>query len=139
MQKTFNVLTKGNFDIINITKNIEKIIIESKIKNGIVNIFVKHTTAGISVMEYEKGLIRDLKDILNNIVPKDFSYYHNRLNNDNNGDAHIKATLIRESITLPFKNSKLILGTWQSIVLIDFDYEIREREIVVTIIEDKSN
>lgn len=136
MKESLKISTKGKTDIINITEKIQNTLKNSKIKKGIINVFVKHTTSALMIMEYEPGLIKDTKLFFEELVPKDNNYYHNKLNQDDNGNAHLCSSILKPDLTLPFENNKLSLGTWQQIVLIDFDTHSREREIVVTIIQD---
>ena len=131
------ISTKGGTDLINITDKIEKIIKKSGITEGIVNIFSRHTTAGIGIMEDEKGILKDFKETLEKIAPIKAHYYHNEIQDDDNGSSHLRATLFGNSVTIPFKNEKMFLGTWQKIFLIDYDTHSREREIVVSVIEGK--
>lgn len=130
----FNISTKGFNDIINITDRISEIVKESKVKDGICLIFVAHSTCALTTIEYEEGAIKDLKRILEKIAPMDGFYEHNKKWRDDNGYAHIRAALIGPSLVIPIEDGKLVLGTWQQLVLIDFDNRPRERDIIVKII-----
>jgi len=130
------IQSKGNTNVINITDKIQKILEKSKIDSGIINIFIIHTTASLTIMEYEPGLIKDTKLFFEKLIPKTNDYYHNNLNNDDNAHSHLSASLLSPSLTLPFENNKLALGTWQQIVLIDFDTNPREREVFIKIIKE---
>lgn len=136
MQKSIKILIKGNTEIINITEKIQNFLEISKIEEGIINIFIKHTTAALAIMEYEPGLIKDTKLFFEKLVPKNNDYHHNRLNRDDNGHAHLCSSILKPDLTIPFANNQLCLGTWQKIVLINFDTKHREREIIITIIRD---
>jgi secondary thiamine-phosphate synthase enzyme len=130
--KIITIDTKGNCDIINITELVEKEVENSKIKDGICTIFVKGSTAAISTIEYEEGLLKDFKNFMDKILPKG-NYEHNKAWNDENGHSHLRSTLLKTSLQVPIINGKLFLGTWQQIVLIDFDTRPRRREIVISI------
>ncbi|MDP2925494.1 MAG: secondary thiamine-phosphate synthase enzyme YjbQ [Nanoarchaeota archaeon] len=131
MKKTIKINTKGNTDIINITEKVNDILNKSKIKSGIINLFVKGSTLALTTIEYEPGLIKDLKEAFEHIAPENKDYYHNLKWGDGNGFSHIRASLLRPDLTIPFENNKLLLGIWQQIVLIDFDNRPREREIII--------
>lgn len=130
------VATKGHNDILNITDQIEAVVQKSGVKEGTVIIFVPHQTCAISVLEYEPGLIKDLKKVLEKIVTEQDGATHNLKWGDGNGAAHLKATLLKPDLTVPIENGKLILGTWQQIILIDFDNRPRQRQIIIKIMED---
>lgn len=131
---SIRVSTKGFCDIVNITPQLEGILSKSKIRNGIVNIFVSGSTASISTIEYEPNLIKDMEEALEKIAPKDKTYHHKKTWNDDNGFSHVRATLMKPGLSVPFRDGKPLLGTWQQVVLLDFDNGPREREIKVTVI-----
>ncbi len=131
---SFHINTKGETDIINITDKVEESLIKSKITSGIVTIFIAGSTAGITTIEYEGGLIGDLKNAYETVAPRNGTYAHNLKWGDGNGYAHIRASLTGQSITVPFNDRRLILGTWQQIILIDFDNHPRMREVIVQVI-----
>ncbi|MFN7182037.1 MAG: secondary thiamine-phosphate synthase enzyme YjbQ [Planctomycetota bacterium] len=133
-RSTFSIDTKGNCDIIDITPQIKKAVFECKIKEGLVNVFVIGSTASITTIEYESGLIKDIKNILDKLIPANKDYEHHKRWHDDNGHSHIRASIIGPDVTIPISNSNLLLGTWQQIVLIDFDTRARTREIVITCI-----
>jgi len=128
--------SKGENDIIDITNNVEKILLESKLKNGIITLFVVGSTAAITTIEYEPGLQQDFPNMLEKIVPKGIKYQHDNTWHDGNGHSHLKASLIGPSLTIPFINGQTSLGTWQQIVFVEMDTRSRERKIVVQIIGD---
>jgi len=130
----FNISTKGFTDIIDITPLVEKTLENSKLKEGICLIFVAHSTCALTTIEYEEGAIRDLKRALEIIAPMNENYEHCKKWGDCNGYAHIRAALMKPSLIIPIENGKLVLGTWQQIVLIDFDNRPRKREIIVKVI-----
>jgi len=126
--------SKGENDIIDITNNVEKILRESKLKNGIITLFVVGSTAAITTIEYEPGLEQDFPNMLEKIAPKGIEYQHDNTWHDGNGHSHLKASLIGPSLTIPFINGQTSLGTWQQIVFVEMDTRSRERKIVVQII-----
>ena len=132
--KNFSVSTKWFSDIVDITNNVEKVINESKIKNGLVAIFVVGSTASISTIEYEPALKQDMIDQLEELVPSSKSTRHSRTWGDDNGFSHIRATLMGPGITVPINNGEMTLGTWQQIVVIDHDNRPRSRQIFVQVI-----
>jgi secondary thiamine-phosphate synthase enzyme len=132
--KTIEIKSKGENDMVNITDQTLGTILESRLENGIVTIFVSGSTAAITTIEYEPGLRRDFPIMLNRIIPKDIEYKHDETWHDGNGHSHIRASLIGPSLTVPFKDRNLILGTWQQIVFIELDIRSRERRITLQII-----
>ena len=128
-QKSLNVNTNKNFEIIDITSKINDLI---NINEGIVSIFSKHSTTAIVVNENENGLLNDLEFCLNNLVSDKFSYQHDRI--DNNARSHLKSFLLSSSETLPVKNSKLDLGTWQSVFFIELDGPRSKRTVTLTMV-----
>jgi secondary thiamine-phosphate synthase enzyme len=131
-----SIRTKGFNDVIDITEKVSEIVERSKVKDGICLISCPGSTCGITTMEYETGLIKDLKKILEKIAPMSEDYEHCKKWGDCNGYAHIRSALIKPFLTVPIENGKLILGTWQQIVLVDFDNRPREREIIIKIIKE---
>jgi len=124
------VKTKGKNDIHDITEKLQSIVTESGLKEGSVLCFVSGSTASLTTVEYEPGLIKDIPEALNLIAPMDKTYHHDDTWHDGNGYAHVRASLMGPSLTIPFSNGKLLLGTWQQVVLIDFDNRSRERAII---------
>ena len=132
--KTAQIETRGENDVINITGQTSKALEESKLEDGIVTVFISGSTAAITTIEYEPGLIQDFPRMLSRIVPKDIEYQHDNTWHDGNGHSHVKASLIGPSMTIPFKDGNLMLGTWQQIVLLETDTRPRERKIILQII-----
>ena len=130
------VKTKGNDDILDVTDRVQQIISHSKTKQGIATIFVTGSTASVTTIEFEPGLQKDFPEALEKIAPRNKDYKHHQTWHDDNGSSHVKASLIGPSLTIPFENSKLTLGTWQQIVLIDHDTRPRDREMIIQIIGD---
>jgi len=132
--KYINLSTQGENDIIDITNNVKKILLESKLKNGIITLFVVGSTAAITTIEFESGLTKDFPNMLERIAPKDTEYEHDKTWHDGNGHAHVRASLIGPSLTIPFINGETLLGTWQQIVFVELDTSSRERKVVAQII-----
>ncbi len=131
--KNIKLKSRGETDIINITDNVNGYVENSKVKNGIVNVFVTGSTAGLTTIEYEPGLIEDIRQSFEITAPRRGEYHHNLRWHDGNGFSHVRAAMLGPSLTIPFSNKKLQLGTWQQIVFIDFDNRSRSREIIVQI------
>lgn len=132
--KSFTIKTKGDTDILDITAQVNKALKETQMRNGILTAFVPGSTAGITTTEYEPGLLQDLPATFEKLVPRTAEYKHNLTWGDGNGHAHVRAALLKSFFTVPFVDGEMILGTWQQIILVDFDNRRREREIVVQII-----
>ncbi|HET7284388.1 MAG TPA: secondary thiamine-phosphate synthase enzyme YjbQ [Nitrososphaeraceae archaeon] len=132
--KTIEIKSKGENDMVDITDQTLKSILESKLENGIVTIFVSGSTAAVTTIEYEPGLRTDFPIMLDRIIPKDIEYKHDETWHDGNGHSHVRASLIGPSLTVPFKDRNLILGTWQQIVFVELDTRSRERRITLQII-----
>jgi secondary thiamine-phosphate synthase enzyme len=126
--------TKGETDLIDITQRVENSVKDSGISSGIVTVFVPGSTAGVTTIEYESGAIRDFQRVFERITPKNIHYDHDARWGDGNGYSHVRAALLGASLTVPFSSSRLLLGTWQQIVLVDFDNRSRKRELVIQII-----
>ena len=129
-----NIETNGETDIVDITSKVQKVITISKIKNGIVCIFVPGSTGTITTIEYEPGLMKDLPRALEQIAPKNIHYDHHETWHDDNGRSHVKASIMGPSSTFPIKNAKLIHGTWQQLVFIELDTRPRNRNIIVNVV-----
>ncbi len=130
----FQINTKGFTDIIDITQKVKSAVYSHNIKNGNIVVALAGSTAAITTVEYEPGLIKDLPDILEEIAPMNREYHHDDTWHDGNGYAHIRAAIFGSSISVPLIDGALLLGTWQQIVLIDFDNKPRSRNIYVQII-----
>ncbi len=125
--------SRGECDIIDITPQVDKALAESGIDSGTATVFITGSTAGITTIEYEPGLISDLKAMWERVVPRDIPYDHDRRWGDGNGYSHVRASLLGASIVIPFTGKKLSLGTWQQLVVIDFDNRPRSRQVVIQI------
>lgn len=133
--KQINISTEGNTDIVNITGEVQEAIRESGICNGIAVVINIGSTAGITTTEYEPGLATyDLKHAFEKIAPENGYYKHEETWNDDNGHSHVRASLLGPSVSVPVIDSKPALGTWQQIILVDFDTRPRERSIVCQIV-----
>jgi secondary thiamine-phosphate synthase enzyme len=128
------VSTRGNSEVIDITDQVGDVLKKNKFKEGQVTVFVVGSTASVTTTEYEPGLRKDIPEMLERIAPSKQRYHHDDTWGDGNGHAHVRASFLGPSLIVPFKDGKLLLGTWQQIVLIDFDNKSRYRDIVVQLI-----
>ena len=135
MLKRISIQTKGHYDFVDITGKVTEAVKKSDILDGAAMVFVSGSTAAITTMEYESGMLEDLKEVLEKIAPEAADYKHHQRWGDHNGAAHIKAAILGPDLTVPIENGELQLGTWQQIVLIDFDEKPREREVIVKVIK----
>ncbi|HUO70916.1 MAG TPA: secondary thiamine-phosphate synthase enzyme YjbQ [Solirubrobacteraceae bacterium] len=126
--------TPGNGHIVDITPGVESVVRTAGVDRGIVTVFATGSTVGITTMEYEPGGISDLQALLDRLIPASGDYEHNRLNHDSNAHAHLRAAVIGPSETVPLLDGRLALGTWQQLVLIDFDDRPRTRTVTVQVI-----
>lgn len=125
--------TKGFSDTIDITGKVEKVVKDSRIKSGIVTVFCPGSTGTITTIEFESGVVNDLKKALERLIPSDIPYEHDYRWRDGNGFSHVRAAIMKPSLTVPIVNGGMTLGTWQQIVFIDFDNRSRRREIIIQI------
>jgi len=132
--ETISLQTKGNCDITDITPQVAKKVSDTDINSGTVTLFVSGSTAGLTTIEFESGVLSDFQDMWQRIIPKDIHYEHDRAWGDGNGHSHVRASLLGAFLVVPFSNKKLALGTWQQIILVDFDNRSRSRQIVLQII-----
>jgi secondary thiamine-phosphate synthase enzyme len=126
--------TPGNGEVVDLTEGVQSIIRTSEVKRGVVTVFVTGSTAAITTIEHEPGAVHDLQQLLDALIPPVGSYEHNQLNHDTNAHAHLRAALIGPSETIPLVEGSLVLGTWQQIVLLDFDDRPRSRTVTVQIV-----
>lgn len=134
--ESFSLSTRGFSDVIDITDRVQTIAERSEIKDGLVNVFCPGSTGSITTIEYESGVLEDLKQAIERLVPSDVPYEHNKRWGDGNGFSHVRAALMKPSLTIPLVKGSLSLGTWQQVVFIDFDNRGRHRNIVVLIMGD---
>jgi secondary thiamine-phosphate synthase enzyme len=128
--------TRNEGEILDITEKTQKIVESSKLKNGVVTLFVPGSTAALTTIEYEPGLLADLHKALERLAPKNGNYEHENQWHDGNGHSHIRASIIGPDIALPFLDKKLTLGTWQQIVFIELDTRPRDRTVIVQLVGD---
>ena len=126
--------TQGFCDIIDITAKVTAQVRDAKIDDGLVALFVTGSTASVTTVEFEPGLVEDLKELVEKLIPSDRRYHHDDRWGDDNGFSHLRASLFGPSLQIPIARGRLLLGTWQQIVLLDFDNRRRTREIVVQLI-----
>ncbi len=125
------IRTEGENDIVDITNKVEEVIRTGSLSSGIVTVFVTGSTAAVTTIEYEPGLRKDFPRMLERVAPKGIEYEHDNTWHDGNGHSHVRASLVGPSLTVPFKDKSLLLGTWQQIVLVEMDIRPRERRIVL--------
>ncbi len=123
--------TRGHCDIIDITDRVKKELERQKMRRGLVTLFVAGSTASLTTIEYESGVLEDLKELLEKLIPSDRKYRHDDRWGDDNGFSHLRASLLGPSLQIPIDEGRMLLGTWQQVVLLDFDNRPRTREIVV--------
>ena len=131
--ETILLSTKGFSDIIDITDRVDSVIGRSRVENGLVTVFCSGSTGAVTTIEYESGVLRDLQKAIEKIAPSNIPYEHDKRWGDGNGFSHVRAALMKPSLTLPLVKGRLALGTWQQIVFIDFDNRKRERNILVQV------
>lgn len=134
INKKIELKTKGNPDLINITDRVDDALKSSGLKNGTLTVFVVGSTAAITTFEYEPGLIKDVRELCDKLIPSKARYHHDDTWGDANGFSHLRAALFRPSLTVPFEDGRLLIGTWQQIVLAEFDNRPRDRQVVVQLI-----
>ncbi|MFQ5968980.1 MAG: secondary thiamine-phosphate synthase enzyme YjbQ [Nitrososphaerales archaeon] len=132
--KMMRIKTKGELQMINITEEVSRVVEDSKIKDGIATVFVPGSTAAVTTIEYEPGLLKDFPIMLERVAPKNSDYEHENMWHDGNGHSHVRASLVGPSLMVPFTNKQLTLGTWQQIVLVELDIRSRDRNLVVQVI-----
>jgi len=134
-RKKFRVTSQREGDIIDLTSHIKKIVAESNVKNGLIHLFVQHSTAALTTIEFESGVLSDLKRALAIMAPDNADYAHNSRWGDGNGRSHVKAAIVGPSLTVPLEGGNLACGTWQQIVLLELDVNAgRERTVLCTVI-----
>jgi len=131
---SISLRTQGNADIHDITNQITNAISKSGLTAGLATVFCPSSTSALTTIEYESGALSDLRRLFDEIVPADREYAHNERWHDGNGHSHVRAALLGPSITIPFVDSQLTLGTWQQVIYVDFDNRPRQRELIVQLI-----
>ena len=124
---------KGGYEVFDITKKVKDLVGKSALANGTVTVFVSGSTGALSTVEYEPGLVQDLEDFFNRYIPPGKDYHHERRWHDGNGHSHVRASLVGPSISVPLVDSHLTLGTWQQVILVDFDTRARTRTVICQI------
>lgn len=126
--------TEGEGDVIDVTPDLTGLLDATGLKNGLLTVFVSGSTAAVTTIEFEPGLKEDLKKALNRLIPDSIPYEHDKTWSDGNGHSHIRASMIGPSLTIPFKDRRLTLGTWQQVVLVEMDIRSRSRQLIIQII-----
>jgi secondary thiamine-phosphate synthase enzyme len=129
-----DISTKGQGDARDITPEVARLVADSKLSAGIATVFVVGSTAGVTTIEFEPGAVFDLNQVFEELAPRDGEYRHHLRWGDDNGSSHVRASLLGPSLTVPFAKGELTLGTWQQIMLLEFDTRPRKREIVVQVL-----
>jgi secondary thiamine-phosphate synthase enzyme len=129
----FHLNTKGFGDIVDVTGRVQDLVKKSKFTEGIATVFIPGSTAGVTTVEYESGLLSDLKTALDRWVPTDMEYAHDARWGDGNGFSHVRSSLVKASLTVPFTGTQLMVGNWQQIVVVDFDNRSRKRRVIVQV------
>ena len=125
--------TTGQTDIINITREVQEEVLQSGVQDGSIMLFIPGSTAALTTIEFESGVVNDLKKAIDRIAPRDIPYEHDRRWGDGNGFSHVRASLLGPSLSIPLMGGRLFLGTWQQVVLLDFDNRPRSRRVTVQI------
>jgi len=131
---SFSLQTQGETDMIDVTSIVEREVVNSGISSGNVTVFIPGSTAGVTTIEYEDGALEDFRSAIERIAPLNIQYRHNERWGDGNGYSHVRAALQGASLTVPFSSSRLLLGTWQQIIVVDFDNRPRNRKVILQII-----
>jgi len=131
--KQLSIHTRGEGDILDITGAVAEAVVETRLKNGIVTVFVPGSTGALTTIEYEPGLLKDFPNMLERIASKNFVYEHEKRWHDGNGHSHVRASLVGPSLTVPFTDGRLTLGTWQQIIFMELDVRHRARNLILQI------
>jgi secondary thiamine-phosphate synthase enzyme len=126
----FELQTHGHCDVKDVTAVLQQELVKSGLREGQAMVFVAGSTAGVTTVEFEPGLVKDLNDFFQKIIPEGPDYHHHATWGDDNGSSHLRAALLKPSLTIPFKGGQLLLGTWQQVVVIDFDTRGRRRDVI---------
>lgn len=134
--ETIDIRTSGESDIVNISDRVQEVVSKSGVKEGAAILFVQSSTSSLTITEFENGLLKDIPKSLERLAPKSAQYEHDKAWHDGNGHSHVRSAVIGVSLTVPFSGGELMLGTWQQIVLCEFDVRPRLRKIVVQLISE---
>jgi len=137
--RRLSLSTEGEDDVIDITGEVQRVVDESGVDDGVTVVFVPGSTAVVTTIEYEPGLAKDFPDMLARVAPQDIEYEHEKAWHDGNGRSHVKASLVGPSLAVPFEDGSLTLGTWQQIVLVELDIRPRQREVVVQVMGEEKD
>lgn len=135
--KTLSFSTRGDGDIIDVTSRVQDVLTDTKMSSGIVTVFVPGSTASVTTIEYEPGLLKDFPRAMDRFTPAGVTYEHDARWGDGNGSSHVRASMIGPTLIVPFINNRLMLGTWQQIVFVEFDNRPRNRQLVVQVMGEK--
>ena len=124
------IQTRGHCDVKDVTPLVQQALAKSSLQEGQATVFVAGSTAGVTTVEFEPGLVKDLNEFFQKIIPEGPEYHHHATWGDDNGSSHVRAALLKPSLTIPFKNGRLLLGTWQQVVVVDFDTRERRRPVI---------
>lgn len=128
------VESRGENDVVDLTGGVRRVVGKSGVKSGVVTVFVSGSTAAVTTLEFEPGLVKDFPEMLERVSPKGREYEHQKTWNDGNGHSHVKAALVGPSLTIPVVNGDIAVGTWQQVVLVELDIRPRRRKIVVQVV-----
>ena len=131
---SISINTQGNADVRDITVEVARSILQSGLKDGIATIFCPSSTSALTTIEYESGAVSDLRRLFDEIIPQNREYAHNERWHDGNGHSHVRAALLGPSLTIPFVDGQMTLGTWQQIIYVDFDNRPRQRELILQLV-----
>ena len=132
-REEISLRTRGETDVVDITDRVRRILKSAGVAEGVVHVFAPGATAGLTTIEFEPGCVQDLQEALERVAPRRGDYHHNERWGDGNGFSHIRAALLGPSLSVPLAGGRMLLGTWQQIVLVDFDNRSRKREIIVQV------
>jgi secondary thiamine-phosphate synthase enzyme len=135
---TERLKTRGQNDCLDITERVQRAVREAKLGSGLATVFVTGSTAGVTTIEYEPGAVQDLQEALRRLAPETLRYHHHETAGDDNGFAHVRAALMGPSLTVPVVEGRLALGTWQQIILVDFDAHPRERTVLIHLLGESA-
>ncbi len=135
--ESVSLKTRGFNDIIDLTGHVSRIVEKSQVQNGLVTVFCPGSTGAITTIEYESGVLEDLKRAIERIAPAGIPYQHDQRWGDGNGFSHVRAALMKPSLSIPLMDGRVALGTWQQVVFIDFDNRERRRKIIVQVVGEK--
>jgi len=131
---SISLRTGAKDEIVDVTQKVQEIVSKSKVRNGLACVFVVGSTAAVTTVEHEPGLVSDMRDAMDRLYPKEIDYEHHQRWGDGNGHSHVRASFVGPSLTVPVVDGQLLLGTWQQIVFMEFDNKARTRELAVQVV-----